>query len=237
MSRAPASRNYRRSEYAQSHDDYFDYSHSDRRASTPAERERARKRVKEMAYRQGLSVSQLQKRFLRDAETMDADKLEARYPRDHKASVGFLETRKGDRPTSFHLRSPFFVDQHEIQYTPRDVPLTSSLFARISPSKAAKLRRDLNDGLPVDDPSEVGVFCFPPKGSTLELRIHPRFKQLMVRLYGRQDAAAMMNEVVETVTVMELVEPKTASAEVLLTSELQIPQDLIKEDSDYLTPI
>jgi hypothetical protein len=210
MSRAPPSRNY-----------------TDGRRDSVLEGGNNQSKKPKTAFDMGLSISQLQSQFLIDAATLEGAEFERRYPRDHKSSVGFLETRAKDRPTSFHLRSPFYVDQYDIEYTPRDIPLIQSMFARISPAKAAQLRRALNSGQDINDPSEIGVFCFPPPGTVLKLRIHPRFRRHLRAVHGAADAAQLLEQVEQIVTVLDVVAPKTASAEIVLAEPFSVRQDLI----------
>jgi len=211
MSKAPpAPRNYRhRGRNATSDDDHDEDGATNLRPGD--------------AYRRGLAISQLQVQFYEDAAQLPASQVERLYGRDHKDSVGFLETREGDRPTSKHLRSPFYVDQHGIEYTPRDVPTTHSLFVRIPRSKAAQLRKRLNQADTFDDLEETGVFCFPKVGEHLLLRVHKRFPAALKK--------EMADEVVGVV-VADLVAPKQASAELVLASELRIDRRLCAEPKD-----
>jgi hypothetical protein len=175
------------------------------------------------AYRRGLAISQLQAQFYEDAAQLPAPQMERLYGRDHKDSVGFLETREHDRPTSKHLRSPFFVDQHGLEYTPRDVPIAHSLFVRIPRSKAVQLRKRLNQADTFDDLEETGLFCFPKVGEQLSLRVHKRFPAALKR--------EMENEQ-WSVVVADMIEPKQASAELVLTAELRIDRRLCADPKD-----
>lgn len=186
-------------------------------------------------YRQGLGISDLKERFVEDASQMTAAQMEVAYGRDHKRGTGLMEGSRDRQITSYHLRSPYYIDQYGIEYTPRDTPTTDSLFARISPREAAKLRRKLEAGDNIDDQSEIGVWCFPPPGTVLQLRIHPRYHGALIREYGRDRAKLMLQEVNASAIVEDLVNPKTASVEILLRQTLQIDEFLIKKRQDVGT--
>jgi hypothetical protein len=173
------------------------------------------------AYRRGLAISELQARFYQDVEKLPAAQVERLYGRDHKDAVGFLEMRPQDRPTSVHLRSPFYTDQYGLEYTPRDLPTTESLFVRIPRSKAAALRRRINAGDLIDDLEETGVFCFPKVGEVLELRVHRRYPAALRR--------EMENELIKVV-VVEQIAPKQASAELVLAAPLRVDKRLCAAD-------
>jgi hypothetical protein len=188
-------------------------------------------------YRQGLSISELQTRMqsdLRDGLLSEAQ-LYAAYGRDHKQGAGLLEDEPDHRITSYHLRSPFYVDQFDIEYTPRETPSTESLLARISPSKARSLRKRMQVGDSIDDQAEIGVWCFPPAGTVLQLRMHRRFYAALMRQHGRDRAKQMLLDVVATVTVVAVSGSKTASAEIDLARPLQVDAFLIRPQGEVST--
>lgn len=146
------------------------------------------------AYRGAESIAALQERFLQDVD-IDDDVYRARYGRD---APRFLNTgERTMRPTAKHLLAPLWRDSEGREYTPHDIGergTTDVWWVRIPPGLTRQQRRAGN----------VMLTEFPQPGEQLLWR----------RVGGRVEDAATV-----VVVVSQLVEPKTASAQVVLAED------------------
>jgi hypothetical protein len=82
------------------------------------------------AYKRGFSAEQLRRQYEDDFDALDLDELQIRYGRGRHNFMGDNPLTR-TRITSYHLRSPLFVDQKGREYTPDAEPETDILWVRI----------------------------------------------------------------------------------------------------------
>lgn len=131
-------------------------------------------------YERGLSVAALREQFLRDADQLDEAEMWLRYGRD---GPRLLNTDDTMRPSSRHLRSPMYRDQHGREYTPDgadDQQRTTVWWIRLPAYLTARHRAEVAQGK--RSPLEVLAFPEPDEELTLEHLRDRQATQLRVRL-------------------------------------------------------
>jgi len=160
-------------------------------------------------YKQGHSIVQMKEQYAQDMLALDLSELADKWGPDPPR---FLETGDNWRPNSTHLRSPSFECQYGIEYTPYETPQTDSLFARIPHTAALRAHRAMREGHLVEA-FKIGVDIFPPPGTRL----------LLTRVWKGQRKVERERAPVLEAVVRDLIEPKTASAEIALVTQITVP--------------
>jgi len=174
------------------------------------------------AYTEGWTIEELQEQYLKDSAELEAEDMMVRYGRDIPR---FLEDNELHHPTSFHLRSPWFVNpQNRMEFTPQRAPTTDVLYARIPHSAALMIHGMLRRGEDIDVGSDqmVGVLTFPEGGDEIILkRIHRppkghKFSRAQLEQHKREEPLrAVVQECVRYAN-------QTASAKLVLMSPLNV---------------
>lgn len=116
-------------------------------------------------YKQGLSIDALRDQYESDLIAKTEEEIILLYGRDKPRFAG-LNAQERLRPTSFHLRSPLYVDEQGRQYTPVSEPKSKDWWIRVPAGITRKMNKALREG---EDADKYAV-DFPMPGDALILR-------------------------------------------------------------------